>query len=181
VIPVIEELKEIAKAQGLWNLFMPPHSGQSHVDDTFKFEGTQLTNLEYALCAEEMGKIKGASECFNCPAPDTGNIGSAAVASSDATNIETSIVRDGNHYVINGRKWWSSGTGDPCCAVGIVMGKTNPNAKRHPQRSQILVLLDAPGVPQGRRHDGQGGQQIGPTRNRDDQGAGTQHGVADFG
>jgi acyl-CoA dehydrogenase len=176
VIPVIEEMKEIAKAQGLWNFFMPPHSGQSHVDDTFKFEGTQLTNLEYALCAEEMGKIKGASECFNCSAPDTGNmevlhrygtreqkdqwlrplmegkIRSAflmtepAVASSDATNIETSIVRDGNHYVINGRKWWSSGTGDPRCAVGIVMGKTNPNAKRHAQQSQILVPLDAPGV-----------------------------------
>ena len=74
VLPVIEEVKEIAKAQGLWNFFMPPHSGQQHVDDSFEFEGTQLTNLEYALCAEEMGKIGWASECFNCSAPDTGNM-----------------------------------------------------------------------------------------------------------
>jgi acyl-CoA dehydrogenase len=176
VNPVIEEVKEIAKAQGLWNFFMPPHSGQVHVDDSFEFEGTQLTNLEYALCAEEMGKVGWASECFNCSAPDTGNmevlhrygtreqkekwltplmegrIRSAflmtepAVASSDATNIETSMVRDGDHYVINGRKWWSSGVGDSRCAVAIVMGKTNPDAKRHGQQSQILVPLDAPGV-----------------------------------
>jgi acyl-CoA dehydrogenase len=176
VNPVIEQVKEIAKAQGLWNFFMPPHSGQVHVDDSFEFEGTQLTNLEYALCAEEMGKLGWASECFNCSAPDTGNmevlhrygtleqkeqwlqplmdgkIRSAflmtepAVASSDATNIETSMVRDGDHYVINGRKWWSSGVGDPRCAVAIVMGKTNPDAKRHAQQSQILVPLDAPGV-----------------------------------
>ena len=176
VIPVVEEVKAIAKAQGLWNFFMPPHSGQTHVDDTFEFEGTQLTNAEYALCAEEMGKIGWASECFNCSAPDTGNmevfhrygtleqkerwlrplmhgeIRSAflmtepAVASSDATNIETRIERDGDHYVINGRKWWSSGVGDPRCKVAIVMGKTNPEASRHSQQSQILVPLDTPGV-----------------------------------
>ncbi len=176
VIPVIEELKPVAKAQGLWNFFMPPHSGQTHVDDSFEFEGTQLTNLEYALCAEEMGKAGWASEVFNCSAPDTGNmevlhrygtrdqkdqwlyplmngeIRSAFlmtepdVASSDATNIQTSMVRDGDHYVINGRKWWSSGVGDPRCKVAIVMGKTNPDASRHSQQSQILVPMDAPGV-----------------------------------
>ena len=176
VIPVIEEMKEKTKAAGLWNFFMPPHSGQSHVDDSFVFEGTQLTNLEYALCAEEMGKVGWASECFNCSAPDTGNmevlhrygtleqkerwlrplmngeIRSAflmtepAVASSDATNIETSIVRDGDEYVINGTKWWSSGVGDPRCRIAITMGKTNPDASRHSQQSQILVPMDAPGV-----------------------------------
>ncbi|GAA4763888.1 acyl-CoA dehydrogenase family protein [Stakelama sediminis] len=176
VIPVIEEVKEEAKAAGLWNFFMPPHSGQQHVDDSFVFEGEQLSNLEYALCAEEMGRIGWASECFNCSAPDTGNmevlhrygtraqkdawlrplmegeIRSAflmtepAVASSDATNIETSMVRDGDHYVINGRKWWSSGAGDPRCKIAIVMGKTNPDAARHAQQSQILVPLDTPGV-----------------------------------
>jgi acyl-CoA dehydrogenase len=176
VIPVIEECKAKAKAAGLWNFFMPPNSGQTHVDDTFEFEGTQLTNLEYALCAEEMGKIGWASEVFNCSAPDTGNmevfhrygtreqkdqwlrplmngdIRSAflmtepAVASSDATNIETSMVRDGDHYVINGRKWWSSGVGDPRCKVAIVMGKTDTSAKRHQQQSMILMPMDAPGV-----------------------------------
>ncbi len=176
VIPVIEEMKEKAKAAGLWNFFMPPHSGQTHVDDSFEFEGTQLTNLEYALCAEEMGKVSWASECFNCSAPDTGNmevfhrygtreqketwlgplmrgeIRSAflmtepAVASSDATNIETSMVRDGDHYVINGTKWWSSGVGDPRCKIAIVMGKTSFEGSRHQQQSQILVPMDTPGV-----------------------------------
>ena len=176
VVPVIEELKPIARREGLWNFFMPPHSGQSHVDDSFEFEGTQLTNLEYSLCAEEMGKLGWSSEVFNCSAPDTGNMevlhryGSRAqkdrwlkplmngeirsaflmtepdVASSDATNIQTSMVRDGDHYVINGRKWWSSGVGDPRCAVAIVMGKTNPGNARHQQQSQILVPLDAKGV-----------------------------------
>lgn len=176
VIPVIEELKPVARAQGLWNFFMPPHSGQRHVDDSFEFQGTQLTNLEYALCAEEMGRAGWASEVFNCSAPDTGNmevfhrygtreqkerwlkplmdgeIRSAFlmtepdVASSDATNIQTSMVREGDHYVINGRKWWSSGVGDPRCKVAIVMGKTNPDASRHAQQSQILVPLDTPGV-----------------------------------
>jgi acyl-CoA dehydrogenase len=176
VLQVIEDVKQIAKEQGLWNFFMPPHSGQQHVDDSFEFEGTQLTNLEYALCAEEMGKVGWASECFNCSAPDTGNmevfhrygtreqkerwlkplmegtIRSAflmtepAVASSDATNIETQMVRDGDHYVINGTKWWSSGVGDPRCQIAIVMGKTSPDAKRHAQQSQILVPMDTPGV-----------------------------------
>jgi acyl-CoA dehydrogenase len=176
VIPVIEEMKEKAKAAGLWNFFMPPHSGQTHVDDSFEFEGTQLSNLEYALCAEEMGKIGWASECFNCSAPDTGNmevfhrygtraqketwlgplmrgeVRSAflmtepAVASSDATNIETSMVRDGDHYVINGTKWWSSGVGDPRCKIAIVMGKTSFEGSRHQQQSQILVPMDTPGV-----------------------------------
>ena len=176
VIPVIEEMKDKAKEAGLWNFFMPPHSGQTHVDDSFEFEGTQLTNLEYALCAEEMGKVGWASECFNCSAPDTGNMEvfhrygtlaqkeqwlrplmhgeirsvflmtEPAVASSDATNIETSIVRDGDHYVINGTKWWSSGVGDPRCKIGILMGKTNPDASRHSQQSQILVPMDTPGV-----------------------------------
>lgn len=176
VLPVIEELKPVARAEGLWNFFMPPHSGQTHVDDSFEFEGTQLSNLEYALCAEEMGRYGWASEVFNCSAPDTGNMevlhryGTRAhkdrwlkplmngeirsaflmtepeVASSDATNIQTSMVRDGDHYVINGRKWWSSGVGDPRCAVAIVMGKTNPDASRHAQQSQILVPMDTPGV-----------------------------------
>src|SRR5947207_3138588 len=159
VIPVIEEMKVKAKAAGLWNFFMPPHSGQIHVDDSFQFEGVQLTNLEYSMIAEQMGKIGFASEVFNCSAPDTGNmevlmrygtleqkhrwlkplmngeIRSAflmtepAVASSDASNIETSIVRDGDEYVINGRKWWSSGVGHPHCDVYILMGKTEPSAR----------------------------------------------------
>jgi len=176
VVQVLEELKQKAKAQGLWNFFMPPHSGQTHVDDTFQFEGVQLTNLEYSLIAEQLGKIGFASEVFNCSAPDTGNmevlmrygtlaqkerwlrplmngqIRSAflmtepAVASSDATNIETRIERDGDDYVINGRKWWSSGVGDPRCKVAIVMGKTDPTASTHQQQSQILVPLDAPGI-----------------------------------
>jgi alkylation response protein AidB-like acyl-CoA dehydrogenase len=176
VLPVIEEVKEKAKAAGLWNFFMPPHSGQTHVDDTFAFEGTQLSNLEYALCAEEMGKIGWASECFNCSAPDTGNMevfhryGTAkqkeqwlrplmhgeirsaflmtepAVASSDATNVETRMERDGDEYVINGTKWWSSGVGDPRCRIAIVMGKTSLEGSRHQQQSQILVPLDTPGV-----------------------------------
>ncbi len=176
VIPVIEQMKAHAKAEGLWNLFMPPTSGAPHVDDSFVFEGTQLSNLEYALCAEEMGKIEWASEVFNCSAPDTGNmevlnrygtleqkerwlrplmngeIRSAflmtepEVASSDATNIQTRIERDGDHYVINGRKWWSSGAGDPRCKLAIVMGRTNPEAARHQQQAQILVDLSTPGV-----------------------------------
>ncbi|MBB5699549.1 acyl-CoA dehydrogenase family protein [Sphingomonas yantingensis] len=173
---VIEELKPRARGAGLWNLFMPPAPALKPVDETFRFEGEQLTNLEYALCAEEMGRFHWASEVFNCSAPDTGNmevferygtleqkerwlrplmngeIRSAflmtepAVASSDATNIETSIRRDGDHYVINGRKWWSSGTGDPRCKIAILMGKTNAEAKRHQQQSMILVPLDTPGV-----------------------------------
>ncbi|MFN3859471.1 MAG: acyl-CoA dehydrogenase family protein [Caulobacter sp.] len=176
VVNVVEELKAKAKAKGLWNFFMPPHSGQHHVDDTFEFEGVQLTNLEYSLIAEQMGKIGFASEVFNCSAPDTGNmevlmrygtleqkerwlrplmngeIRSAFlmtepdVASSDATNIETRMERDGDHYVINGRKWWSSGVGDPRCKVAIVMGKTNPEGPKHQAQSQLLVPMDAPGI-----------------------------------
>ena len=175
-IPVIEELKPVARESGLWNLFMPPGHALKHVDESFAFEGTQLTNLEYALCAEEMGRIAWSSEVFNCSAPDTGNMevlhryGTAAqkeqwlrplmngeirsaflmtepaVASSDATNIECDIARDGEDYVINGRKWWSSGAGDPRCKVAILMGKTDRQADRHRQQSMILVPLDAPGL-----------------------------------
>ena len=171
VIPVLEELKQKAKAEGLWNMFMPP---SSHEDNEFR--GAGLTNLEYASLAEEMGRISWASEVFNCSAPDTGNmevlirygdkeqkrqwlrplmdgeIRSAflmtepAVASSDATNIETRIEKDGDHYVINGRKWWSSGVGDPRCKIAILMGKTDPKAAKHQQQSQILVPLDTPGI-----------------------------------
>ncbi|WP_185984376.1 acyl-CoA dehydrogenase family protein [Aureimonas mangrovi] len=172
VVPVIEELKPKAREAGLWNLFLPPNPEH----DTEEYRGAGLTNLEYALCAEEMGRFSWASEVFNCSAPDTGNmevfhrygtdeqkerwlrplmageIRSAflmtepAVASSDATNIETSIRREGDEYVINGRKWWSSGTGDPRCRIAIVMGKTDPDAEKHRQQSQVLVPLDAPGV-----------------------------------
>lgn len=177
VIPIVEDLKAEAKASGIWNLFMPPRSAvHHHVEESFEFEGPGLTNLEYALCAEEMGRVGIASEIFNCAAPDTGNmevfhrygtleqkekwlrplmngeIRSAflmtepQVASSDATNIETRIERDGDDYVINGRKWWSSGLGDPRCKVAIVMGKTDLGAKRHQQQSMVLVSLDTPGV-----------------------------------
>ena len=176
VLPVIEELKACAKAQGLWNLFMPPSHGAAHVDDSFAFEGPALSNLQYAFCAEEMGRILWSSEAFNCSAPDTGNIevlhryGSREqkeqwlkplmngdirsaflmtepdVASSDATNIKCSIEMRGNEYVVNGRKWWSSGAGDPRCRVAILMGKTDPDADTHKQQSMILVPLDAPGV-----------------------------------
>ncbi|MBB4087646.1 acyl-CoA dehydrogenase family protein [Sphingomonas carotinifaciens] len=176
ILPVIEEVKALARAEGLWNLFMPPGSGRAPVDDSFTFEGEQLTNLQYALCAEEMGRIGWAPECFNCSAPDTGNmevfhrygtraqkdrwlrplmdgaIRSAflmtepAVASSDATNIETRIVRDGDDYVVNGRKWWSSGVGDPRCKVAIVMGKTGTDGPRHQQQSMMILDMNAPGV-----------------------------------
>jgi alkylation response protein AidB-like acyl-CoA dehydrogenase len=172
---VLEDLKVKAKAAGLWNLFMPPHSGAAPLDETFEFESPFLSNLEYALCAEQMGRVLWASEVFNCSAPDTGNMEvfqryttreqkerwlrplmngelrsaflmtEPDVASSDATNIQTSIVRDGDEYVINGRKWWSSGVGDPRCKIAIVMGKTDPGASRHTQQSQILMPLDAPG------------------------------------
>lgn len=165
VVPVVEELKEKARAEGLWNMFLPDSE-----------RGFGLSNVEYAPLCEIMGHVGFASEVFNCSAPDTGNmevlerygsdahkkeymeplldgkIRSAflmtepAVASSDATNIETRIERDGDDYVINGRKWWSSGVGDPRCKIAIVMGKTNPDAPRHQQQSQVLVPLDAKGV-----------------------------------
>ena len=173
---VIEELKPLARRAGLWNLFMPPGGALVHLDETFPFEGTQLTNLEYALCAEEMGRIGWSSEVFNCSAPDTGNmevfhrygtreqkeqwlaplmngeIRSAflmtepGVASSDATNIQTEIRREGDEYVINGRKWWSSGAGDPRCKVAIVMGKSDPGASTHSQQSMMLMPMDAAGI-----------------------------------
>ncbi|KAF0105792.1 MAG: acyl-CoA dehydrogenase [Hyphomonadaceae bacterium] len=176
VIQIIEDLKPVARKAGLWNLFMPPAPALPHIDDTFEFEGEQLTNLEYALCAEEMGRIGWASEVFNCSAPDTGNMevlqryGTKAhkdkwlaplmrgeirsaflmtepqVASSDATNIQTSIKRDGDDYVINGRKWWSSGVGDPRCKLAIVMGKTDPDGPKHAQQSMIFVPLDTKGM-----------------------------------
>ena len=172
VVETVEALKPKARAAGLWNLFLPP--SPEHDDGAFR--GAGLTNLDYALCAEEMGRVHWSSEVFNCSAPDTGNMevlhryGSAAqkarwltplmegrirsaflmtepaVASSDATNIETRIERDGDAYVINGRKWWSSGVGDPRCAILIVMGKTDPTAATHAQQSQILVPMDTPGV-----------------------------------
>ena len=171
ILPVIEELKPVARAAGLWNLFL---NISDH--DTAEWKGPGLTNLEYAPLAEEMGRAGWSSEVFNCSAPDTGNmevlrtygteaqkaqwlrplmageIRSAflmtepAVASSDATNIETSIRRDGDDYVINGRKWWSSGVGDPRCRIAIVMGKTDTSLARHEQQSQVLVPLDAPGI-----------------------------------
>ncbi len=166
---VAEELKAKARAKGLWNLFLPPHG-----DLPEGVPG--LSNLEYAPLAEEMGRIIWASEIFNCSAPDTGNmevlyrygtdaqkeewlkpllageIRSAFAmtepdqACSDATNVQTRIERDGNHYVINGRKWWTSGAMDPHCTLLIVMGKSNPDAPKHQQQSQILVPKNAPGV-----------------------------------
>ena len=164
-VPVVEELKKKAKAQGLWNLFL---NESEH--------GAGLTNLEYAPIAEILGRVGFASESLNCSAPDTGNmevlerygspyqqdkwlkpllageIRSAflmtepAVASSDATNIATRIERRGDSYVINGTKWWSSGVGDPRCKVAIVMGKNTQDGDRHSQQSQVLVPLDTPGV-----------------------------------
>lgn len=173
-LETIEKLKPKARERGLWNLFLPPSAdGQRNTSGHY---GIGLTNQEYAPLAEIMGRVPWASEVFNCSAPDTGNmetivrygseehkqrwlepllegrIRSAfamtepAVASSDATNIESRIERDGDEYVINGRKWWTSGAGDPRCRIYIFMGKTDPSAARHAQQSMILVPSDAPGV-----------------------------------
>ncbi len=165
--PETDTWKALAKAEGLWNLFLPKSYGDL---------SPGLTNLEYAPLAELMGRVIFSSEVFNCSAPDTGNMEVLAkygtseqqnkwlvplmdgkirsaflmtepdIASSDATNIQTSIVRDGDEYVINGRKWWSSGAMNPACEIFIVMGKTNPDNPRHSQQSMILVPKNTPGV-----------------------------------
>ena len=170
-LQTIERLKPLARAAGLWNLFLPVDSAQAA-----GFAGAGLSNQEYAPLAEIMGRVLWASEVFNCSAPDTGNMETIArfgsadakqrwlkplldgnirsafamtepdVASSDATNIATRIERDADHYVVNGRKWWISGAGDPRCAIYILMGKTDPTAARHAQQSMLLVPANTPGI-----------------------------------
>ncbi|MFZ2739749.1 MAG: acyl-CoA dehydrogenase family protein [Burkholderiaceae bacterium] len=170
-LQTIENLKIKAREQGLWNLFLPVDSARIS-----GYHGAGLTNQEYAPLAEIMGRVHWASEVFNCSAPDTGNMETIArygsdenrerwlkpllegkirsafamtepeVASSDATNIATRIERQGNDYVVNGHKWWTSGAGDPRCAIYITMGKSDPDAPRHSQQSMILIPADTPGV-----------------------------------
>ena len=170
-LQTIENLKIKAQAVGLWNLFLPVDSAAAS-----GYAGAGLTNQEYAPLAEIMGRVMWSSEVFNCSAPDTGNMETIArygseenkaqwlkpllegqirssfamteheVASSDATNIQTRIERQGDEYVINGRKWWTSGAGDPRCAIYIVMGKTNPDAPRHAQQSMVLAPANTPGL-----------------------------------
>ena len=172
-LSVIERLKPLAREQGLWNLFLPPSADGTKREAE---HGPGLSNQEYGPLAEIMGRVPWASEVFNCSAPDTGNMetiaryGSTelkqrwllpllageirsafamtepAVASSDATNIAARIERQGDEYVINGRKWWTSGAGDPRCKVYVFMGKTDPEAPRHAQQSMILVPADTPGI-----------------------------------
>jgi len=173
-LEVIEKLKPKAREAGLWNLFLPPSAdGRTNTSGDY---GLGLSNQEYAPLAEMMGRVPWSSEVFNCSAPDTGNMetiiryGSEAhkkqwaepllegkirsafamtepaVASSDATNIEARIERQGDEYLINGRKWWTSGAGDPRCKIYIFMGKTDPTAPRHSQQSMVLVPADTPGV-----------------------------------
>jgi acyl-CoA dehydrogenase len=170
-LQTVEGLKTKARAADLWNLFLPVDSALAA-----GFEGAGLTNQEYAPLAEIMGRVPWASEVFNCSAPDTGNMETIArfgsqenkhdwlkpllageirsafamtepaVASSDATNIETRIERQGDEYIINGRKWWTSGAGDPRCAIYITMGKTDPEAARHSQQSMVLVPAATTGL-----------------------------------
>jgi len=165
VLPLVESLKGKARGEGLWNLFLPESR-----------HGAGLSNLEYAPLCEVMGRVSWSPEVFNCSAPDTGNMEvlerygtpelqdlylkpllegrvrscfamtEPAVASSDATNIQASIVRDGDQYVLNGRKWWSTGAGHPNCKVCIFMGKTDPTAERHKQQSMIVLPFDSPGI-----------------------------------
>ena len=170
-LETIEKLKPKAQAAGLWNLFLPVDSAHAS-----GYSGAGLTNQEYAPLAEIMGRVMWSSEVFNCSAPDTGNMETIArygseenkarwlkpllegkirsafamtepdVASSDATNIATRIEKKGDNYVINGRKWWTSGAGDPRCAIYILMGKTDPDAPRHSQQSMVLVPANTPGI-----------------------------------
>ncbi len=175
-LQIIEDLKPIARAQGLWNLWLPKDTAEIAGFSGTEFGGAGLTNQEYAPLAEIMGRVMWSSEVFNCSAPDTGNMETLArygspeirdqwlkpllrgeirsafamtepeVASSDATNICTTIKRDAASYIVDGHKWWISGAGDPRCAVYIAMGKTDPDAPRHSQQSMIVVPATAPGI-----------------------------------